>query len=144
MRRSIRSVVLVSTLVTVSLGSPACSDDDRDAGRDRDDRSTIADGDELYATRCASCHGADGSGTANVFPALAGDPLVVAEDPTAAILTVLNGRGGMPRWADELSDAEIAAILSYVRTSFGNHASEVTTQEVARLRAEQGSHPADH
>ena len=144
MRRSIRSVVLVSTLVTVSLGSPACSDDDRDAGRDRDDRSTTVDGDELYTMRCASCHGADGSGSAEVFPALAGDPFVVAEDPTGAILTVLNGRGGMPRWADELSDAEIAAILSYVRTSFGNHASEVAPQEVARLRAEQGSHPADH
>ena len=69
---------------------------------------------------------------------------MVAEDPTAAILTVLNGRGGMPRWADELSDAEIAAILSYIRTSFGNDASEVTPAEVARLREEQGSHPADH
>ena len=144
MRRSIRWVVLGGTVIALSVSSPACSGDDRDSRDDRDDRSTTVDGDELYATRCASCHGADGSGTANVFPALAGDPLVVAEDPTAAILTVLNGRGGMPRWADELSDAEIAAILGYVRTSFGNHASEVTTQEVARLRAEQGSHPADH
>ena len=144
MRRSIRPVVIAGTVVALSLGSLACSDDDRDSGGEREDRSAVVDGGELYATRCASCHGADGSGTADVFPALSGDPIVVAEDPTAAILTVLNGRGGMPRWADELSDAEIAAILSYVRTSFGNHASEVTPQEVARLRAEQGSHPADH
>ena len=144
MRRSIRWVVLGGTVIALSVSSPACSGDDRDSRDDRDDRSTTVDGDELYATRCASCHGADGSGTADVFPALSGDPIVVAEDPTAAILTVLNGRGGMPRWADELSDAEIAAILSYIRTSFGNDASEVTPAEVARLREEQGSHPADH
>ena len=144
MRRSIRWVVLGGTVIALSVSSPACSGDDQGSRDDRDDRSTNVDGDELYTMRCASCHGADGSGSAEVFPALAGDPFVVAEDPTGAILTVLNGRGGMPRWADELSDAEIAAILSYIRTSFGNDASEVTPAEVARLREEQGSHPADH
>lgn len=103
------------------------------------------DGGVLYAQSCASCHQADGSGIDGVFPALAGNTFVTTADPTGAIATVLNGRAGMPRWGGELTDAQIAAILSYVRSSLGdNDAREVTADEVAEVREEQGTHPADH
>src|SRR5690606_23701611 len=55
----------------------------------------IERGNNLYASNCASCHQADGSGMAGVFPPLAGDHLVVAEDPTGHIEAVLHGLQGV-------------------------------------------------
>ncbi|MEX2293335.1 MAG: cytochrome c, partial [Acidimicrobiales bacterium] len=90
------------------------------------------DGGDLYSRYCASCHQVNGSGIDGAFPALANNQFVTVADPTGAIATVLNGRAGMPRWGDELSDAQIAAILTYVRSSLGdNDARNVTTEDVA-------------
>ena len=100
----------------------------------------------LYRTSCASCHQNNGQGVPNVFPPLAGDPLVTAEDPTEHIEAVLFGKQGstingvaydahMPAWADQLSDEEIAAVVNHERTSWGNTAPTVSADDVARLRA---------
>ena len=159
MTRSPRWLFLLCVVAAVTWG--ACSDSDDGAappetecdpaqavasgGEDASCEPIDLDGGELYARTCASCHQADGSGIDGVFPALAGNPFVTTDDPTGAIATVLNGRAGMPRWGGELSDAQIAAILSYVRSSLGdNDARDVTAEEVAELRKEQGTHPADH
>lgn len=124
----------------------ACSGGDNGSNATPTTRSAGAlDGAKLYARNCASCHQGDGSGIDGVFPALANNPFVTLDDPTAAIATILNGRGGMPRWGDELSDAQVAAILSYVRTSLGdNNADKVTSEKVSEVRKKQGTHPADH
>lgn len=87
----------------------------------------------VYADNCATCHQLTGKGIKGAFPALAGDPFVTAP-PTQVIAVVLNGRGGMPAFKDELSDDQLAAAISYVRTAWGNRAKPVTAAEVAKVR----------
>jgi mono/diheme cytochrome c family protein len=99
----------------------------------------------LYRTSCASCHQNNGQGVHHVFPPLADDPVVTAEDPTEHIRVVLFGKQGstidgiaynahMPAWADQLSDEEIAAVVNHERTSWGNNAPPVTEEDVERIR----------
>ena len=94
------------------------------------------DGAMLYRAICQGCHmpdarGAQGAGT---YPALAGNPKLASAAYPA--LTVLQGRRGMPPFADSLSDEQIAEVVNYVRSHFGNNfADSVTPGDVARLRA---------
>jgi cytochrome c oxidase cbb3-type subunit 2 len=103
-----------------------------------------ADGAKVYATRCASCHQPAGTGVPKAFPPLAGDS-VVNGPPAAQLAIVLNGLHGkaingvpytsiMPAWAALMSDAEIAAVVTHERTSWGNTASPVTAADVAVAR----------
>jgi mono/diheme cytochrome c family protein len=106
----------------------------------------MAEGGSLYAARCASCHGTQGAGVPGVFPALAGIGAVAAADPTKHITVILNGMQGasvggvtyaapMPAFASQLDDQQIAAIVDYERTSWGNHAPTITAKTVADVRA---------
>jgi mono/diheme cytochrome c family protein len=103
-----------------------------------------ASGARLYATTCASCHGASGAGVPGAFPPLAGDPVVTANDPAEHVGIVLKGRSGkairgtayggaMPPFA-ALSDADLAAIIDHERTSWGNAAPIITPDVVKRAR----------
>ena len=83
---------------------------------------------------CSACHRADGMGVKGAFPALAGDPFVVGPKVNP-VTRVLNGRGGMPTFKADLTDDQIAAILTYVRASWGNHADAVKPADVAAVRA---------
>ncbi|NYT61759.1 cytochrome c [Alcaligenaceae bacterium] len=107
-----------------------------------------ANGLKLFATNCASCHGAQGAGVPGVFPPLAGNPVVNAPDPTEHIIVVLQGLHGksiagtsyaaqMPSFAAQLSDAEIADIIGHERSSWGNHAPTPTAKDVAQIRAQK-------
>lgn len=108
--------------------------------------ATAGGGASLYRTSCASCHQTNGQGVEGTFPPLAGDPVVTAPDPGRHVEIVLFGLQGksiggvdyvtpMPSWADQLSDAEVAAIVNHERTSWGNDASTVTAARVAEVRA---------
>ena len=92
-----------------------------------------APGAVVFAQNCAACHQASGKGIPGAFPALAGDKFVVG-NPAGPIAVVLNGRGGMPTFRDDLNDAQIAAALSHVRNSWGNKAPPITPAMVAKLR----------
>jgi len=93
-------------------------------------------GENVYATQCATCHQADGRGLAPGFPALAGSK--VATGPLQEhIEIVLNGRDGtaMQAWGKMLSDADIAAALTYTRNAFGNDTGDVVQpQAIARIK----------
>ncbi|MGC1301659.1 MAG: cytochrome c [Caulobacteraceae bacterium] len=93
-------------------------------------------GEQVYRQVCQACHMADGRGGsgAAAIPALAGNPrLGVAAYP---ITIVLKGKGAMPWLGDILSPAQIANVVGYVRTHFGNAYPEpVTEAEVSRLAA---------
>lgn len=100
-------------------------------------------GDQVYAQNCTSCHQAKGQGLPGAFPPLAGNPYVTG-DPTKVTATVLNGMNGvqvngasysgvMPAWKGKLSPAEIAAVVTYIRNSWGNKASPVTEAAVKAL-----------
>jgi ubiquinol-cytochrome c reductase cytochrome b subunit len=103
-------------------------------------------GARLYAANCSRCHGDLGQGVAGAFPPLAKNT-VVAGDPNKVIGIVLDGlhgpvtvngqtyNGTMPPWRGTLSDADAAAVVTYIRGSLsGNHASVVTAAEVASYK----------
>ena len=102
-------------------------------------------GQSIFDTNCSTCHGSNGSGQPGVFPPLAGNPDVNAKDPKTIIGIVKHGlnvtktilgkqyTGGMPAWS-QLSNADIAAVLTYVRSSWGNHAPAVTEAQVAAVK----------
>lgn len=90
-------------------------------------------GQALFTTNCSACHQPTGMGIPGAFPALAGDPFVLG-DPSAPAKTVLEGRGGMPNFKPDLTDDEIAAILSYVRSSWGNKAPPLAPSIVSAQR----------
>jgi cytochrome c6 len=99
-----------------------------------------ADGQALFLANCSACHQATGLGIKGAFPALAGDAFVKG-DPTGVVATVLNGRGGMPTFKADLSDDKVAAILTYVRSSWGNGAAPITPAQVAAIRAQGPAAP---
>jgi mono/diheme cytochrome c family protein len=101
-------------------------------------------GAQIYAHICQGCHMPQGQGAvgAGHYPKLAGNPALVSWQ--YAVLTVLNGKNGMPAFglsedqlmfgAAHLSDAQIADVINYVRSHFGNHwKSTVTAEQVAAL-----------
>ncbi len=99
----------------------------------------------LYRTSCSSCHQANGEGIPNTFPPLAGDPVVLDDDPTRHIEIILFGMQGeaiegveysaaMPPFAEQLSDQEVAEIVNHERTSWGNDAPTVTADQVSSIR----------
>jgi mono/diheme cytochrome c family protein len=101
------------------------------------------DGKALFAKNCAACHQPTGKGIPGAFPALAGNGFVQgAPDDVATVL--LKGRGGMPDFSGSLDDGEIAQVLSYVRSSWGNSAAPLSAEQVAALRASLGVAPANH
>jgi mono/diheme cytochrome c family protein len=93
----------------------------------------IAQGEAIFGNACATCHGASGQGAAN-FPALAGNDFVTGE-PAQVIQVVLHGRNAMPAFENQLSELEIAAVISFIRNSWGNDAGPVTPEEVVSERS---------
>lgn len=99
------------------------------------------DGAALYATNCQPCHQANGEGLKGAFPPLKDSPVVNNHDATLMVNIVLQGYdprpeyGVMPPFAAKLSDAEIAAILSHERSTWGNAAPPVTAEFVQKIRA---------
>jgi len=100
----------------------------------------------LYGRICAACHLGSGKGVpGNNIPPLAGSAMVQA-DATVPIRIVLHGfkgpilrngvaiNGQMAAWKDQLSDQEIADVLTYVRSTFGNTGAAVTADEVKIVR----------
>ncbi|MBW7916859.1 MAG: cytochrome c [Trueperaceae bacterium] len=112
---------------------------------------TAPDGEQLFVTNCSACHQANGVGISGTFPPLAGNPIITADDPTFITRVVLYGLQGkitvagtdydgvMPPWQNVFDDAQIAAILSYVRSTWGNSAAAVDAAAVAAQRAVPGS-----
>lgn len=115
------------------------------AAHHRADSATSADGKAIFAAKCAACHQANGTG-GGPYPPLAGNADVTSADTANLILTVLNGRSGpiqvngktfsgaMPAWKDQLSNDEIAAVLTYVRAAWTNKAPAVTADQIAAAR----------
>lgn len=99
-------------------------------------------GAQLYTENCGGCHQAQGRGIPGVFPPLAGNPVVLAADPGNVIKVVDRGiarRDGyvpMPAFGYQLTEQQVADIVNYVRTSWGNGAvPDATPSLVGRLRA---------
>ena len=105
-----------------------------------------AKGQSLFTQTCAACHQATGEGLPGAFPPLKGNPVVNDADPTQHIHVVLYGLQGanvggvvysspMPPFGGSLSDADVANIINYERSSWGNRGTPVTAEQVAAQRA---------
>ncbi|WP_280191538.1 cytochrome c [Delftia sp. PS-11] len=106
-------------------------------------------GEKLYGQQCAVCHGRDGQGVPGAFAPLAGNATVNLAEPRNMLLAMLDGGypaataqhprpHGMPPFGHALTDGQIAAVASYVRSAWGNQAPEVGTMEVYRARQARG------
>jgi mono/diheme cytochrome c family protein len=104
--------------------------------------SSAAAGQKIYGANCSACHGAGGAGLPGEFPPLAGNPMVTGS-PDKVIAAVKNGltgaatvngktySGAMLAWSGKLSNADIADVITYIRSSWGNKADAVTETQVA-------------
>lgn len=93
------------------------------------------DGATLFRAVCQGCHMPDAKGAvgAGHYPALAANPKLASAAYPA--ITVLQGRHGMPPFAEYMDDAQVAAVVNYVRTHFDNHyADALTADDVKKLR----------
>ncbi|HTU71383.1 MAG TPA: cytochrome c [Candidatus Baltobacteraceae bacterium] len=106
--------------------------------------AAVNPGQSVYQANCSTCHQTNGGGVRGAFPPLAQNPTVIG-DPIAVIHDVkfglsgeihVNGNGYngmMPAWGQQLSDSDIAAVITYVRSAWGNKASAVTSAQVAAV-----------
>ena len=105
---------------------------------------------KLYEDQCADCHGKEGQGQAGAYPALAGNRTVLTEQPNNAVLSVLHGGFapstagnprpfGMPPFLLQMDDADVAAVLTYVRSSWGNQGAPVSALQVQQIRRTQAT-----
>jgi cytochrome c oxidase cbb3-type subunit 2 len=105
-----------------------------------------AKGAALYTANCSACHQASGEGLPGAFPSLKDDAVVNKDDATKHIDVVLNGLhdarvsgvvygGAMPPFAATLSDTDIADLIDYERSSWGNHGKPITAAQVSTERA---------
>ncbi len=112
---------------------------------ERADSAVLARGERIYGQSCAQCHGEQGEGQPGAYPRLAGNRAVTMAEPTNLVQVIMHGGYlpatagnprpyGMPPFAQSLDDAEIAAVTTYLRQSWGNMAPGVLPLEVQRLR----------
>lgn len=104
-----------------------------------------APGAHTYVERCASCHGLDGKGQSEWMPPLAGATSALSKETASAINITLNGSQRvvaagvpdayrMPAFREQLSDKQIADLLTFVRSTWGNQSDAITTEAVGKLR----------
>jgi len=110
----------------------------------------VVDGALVYGGVCQTCHQADGGGVAGQYPPLTGSEWVT-QDPETPVRIVLYGLEGpimvkgssynnkMPQFYDKLADDEIAAVVNYIRSAWGNAADPVDESTVASIREKLGS-----
>jgi mono/diheme cytochrome c family protein len=102
-------------------------------------------GQAIFVDSCAACHTREGAGVEHIFPKLAGNVIATQDDPASLIrIVIAGGRAAatdarptspaMPSLGYRLSDEQIAAVVTYVRNSWGNAASSVSAETVKALR----------
>ena len=101
----------------------------------------------LYVDRCAACHRPDGRGYPDVFPELAGNPVLQSANASSVAHLILNG-GRLPAlktapsslvmgpYRDILDDQDIADLTNFVQSAWGNRGGKITADDVAKLRKE--------
>ena len=115
--------------------------------------SAKLDGAAIFSAQCSACHQANGQGIPGAFPPLAASEWMLADAaiPVAIVHDGLQGeievagnqyQGAMPRFGGQLSDAELAAVLSYARSQWGNDASEISSATVTEHRERFGDRKA--
>jgi mono/diheme cytochrome c family protein len=141
--------ISVDYIASTTLNNPPTWGDSRTVADLQGPTSAAAgatvDGAAVFSTRCAACHQANGQGLPGVFPPLAGSEWVAGKEHALAAIVLhgVNGKltvngnmynGTMPSFKDQLHDAEIAAVLTHIRSAWGRQAEAVTADAVAQAR----------
>jgi mono/diheme cytochrome c family protein len=109
------------------------------------DQTMMKIGAQIYADECSGCHTRNGQGAAGLFPALNGSPVVQQTDPTSLLRVVLRGAlsvgtdkaptaPAMPAFGWVLNDDQVAAVVTYIRNTWGNAAPPVNASQVGKAR----------
>ena len=132
MRASISAVAALTLLsATAATGQDSASRRTFSSGY----RFVEMTGEELFANVCQGCHMPDATGAtgAGTYPSLAGNKTL--EAGSYPIFLIVNGRRGMPAFGDMMNDGQVAAVVNYVRTHFGNDFQDaVTAKDVQDAR----------
>jgi mono/diheme cytochrome c family protein len=124
---------------------------DEVASLSADDPAMVA-GAAIYRDQCSACHGLDGKGVAELFPSVSDSSMLRSNDPTTSIRIVLRGArsvgtktqptaSGMPSYGRQLDDSEVAAVITYLRNSWGAAASSVSPEQVSKVRLDTALRP---
>jgi mono/diheme cytochrome c family protein len=109
-------------------------------------------GKKLYGGNCANCHQASGAGSPGSYPPLVGSEYVLGSKERLAAIMLAGASGSitvkgatfstqvMPGWNTNFTDDKLAAIMTYIRASWGNTAGPVSPDEVTKARAKFASH----
>jgi mono/diheme cytochrome c family protein len=143
---TVLAVVIVSSAVLPAqdgVGDTAAA-----ANRDATDEhnQSAARGQALYGRYCAACHQADGNGLTGAFPGLKGNAVVNRDDATKHIQVLLHGEPAgrvagvvysspMPAFGEILKDSEVADIINYERSAWGNQGKPVSASQVTAQRS---------
>ncbi len=133
--------ILVSAALLIT-STAACSSGNASSNTATKTTKVMAssNGAAVFSTNCSTCHSSDGKG--GIAPPLAGNALVTG-DPQKVIHIVKDGltgavqvngknyNGTMPAWKGILSNADLAGVITYIRSSWGNKASAVTSAQVS-------------
>ena len=147
-QRSLQHLSLddVTSMAVYLKSLPATPPDPVEEINDPRVEQVLAQGKKLYEANCIECHGADGKGLPPHYPPLAGNRALTMKEAVNPIRIVLNGgfapgtEGnprpyGMPPYSHAMDDYEVAAVVSYLRNSWGNKAGPVTASEVNKYRS---------
>jgi mono/diheme cytochrome c family protein len=129
----VRTSVLLAALLLAP--GPVAAQAASDGSFQRVDKFMERDGEAVFLHVCAGCHMPDAKGAEGAarYPALAANPKLAAG--TYAVSMVVNGRGAMPSFAQYLDDVQVAGVVNYVRTHFGNsYTDPVSPAEVRSTR----------
>jgi mono/diheme cytochrome c family protein len=135
-RRRMRGIARLSCLALMAtlIQSAACAADEDIQPFASSQRFLYKDGEHLYRAICQGCHMQDGKGAqgAGAYPALAANPRLASG--LYPVSVVWNGKNGMPPVGHYLDDAQIAAVVNYVRTHFGNsYADNLSAADVKKI-----------
>jgi len=111
-----------AAVLALGVAPAGCGQDPRD--------ERVALGKEVYTRECSRCHLISGRGYPGVYPNLRGNPIVTLDSPEVVTDIVLKGRESMPAFEGELPEQKIAAVITYIRQAWHNHASGVTPAQV--------------
>jgi len=127
-------------------GDPTHGQNQAQAPPTPSDQGVMKGGAQIYADECSGCHGANGKGVSGLFPSLSGTPVVQQADAASIVHVILRGAisagtdlaptsAAMPAFAWVMNDDQVAAVATYVRSSWGNAAPAVKAGDVAKERA---------
>lgn len=140
MRGFVRYLPFVTALGLIGMAAVGNAQDVAGGGPSSVELSN--EGKAVYEQICQACHMADargGGGAGATIPALADNPNLA--DPAYPIGILLKGRGGMPWFTDMLTPAQMAAVITYVRSHFNKYPDPVAEADVKRLASGAGPRP---